>query len=62
MGIFDDLFEKYTKGYQLTQVRTTNMGSLFELTYTINLKSEQEEKQFIDDIRCRNGNLKSSAG
>ena len=62
MGIFDDLFEKYTKGYQLTQVRTTNMGSLFELTYTINLKSEQEEKQFIDDIRCRNGNLKIVCG
>ena len=62
MGIFDDLFEKYTKGYQLTQVRTTNMGSLFELTYTINLKSEQEEKQFIDVIRCRNGNLKIVCG
>lgn len=62
MGIFDDLFEKYTKGYQLRQVRTTNMGSLFELTYTINLKSEQEEKQFIDDIRCRNGNLKIVCG
>lgn len=62
MGIFDNLFEKYTKGYQLTQVRTTNMGSLFELTYTINLKSEQEEKQFIDDIRCRNGNLKIVCG
>ena len=50
------------RGYQLTQVRTTNMGSLFELTYTINLKSEQEEKQFIDDIRCRNGNLKIVCG
>lgn len=62
MGIFDDLFARYTKDYQLTQVRTTNMGSLFELTYTINLKSGQEEKQFIDDIRCRNGNLKIVCG
>ena len=62
MGIFDDLFEKYTKEYHLRQVRTTNMGSLFELTYTINLKSQQEEKKFIDDIRCRNGNLKIVCG
>lgn len=62
MGIFDDLFEKYTKEYRLTQVKTTNMGSLFELTYSINLKSGQEEKKFIDDIRCRNGNLKIVCG
>lgn len=62
MGIFDDLFEKYTKEYHLTQVKTTNMGSLFELTYSINLKSGQEEKKFIDDIRCRNGNLKIVCG
>lgn len=62
MGIFDDLFEKYTKEHRLTQVKTTNMGSLFELTYSINLKSGQEEKKFIDDIRCRNGNLKIVCG
>lgn len=62
MGIFDDLFEKYTKEYHLLQVRTTNMGSLFELTYAIEMKAEKEEKQFIDEIRCRNGNLKIICG
>lgn len=62
MGIFDDLFEKYTKDYHLLQVRTTNMGSLFELTYAIEMKAEKEEKQFIDEIRCRNGNLKIICG
>ncbi|MGN0659446.1 MAG: DUF4956 domain-containing protein [Emergencia sp.] len=61
-GIFDDIFENYTTSHQLTQVKTTNMGSLFELTYEICLKSEGTEKQFIDDIRCRNGNLKISCG
>ena len=56
-GIFDDLFEKYTKRAVLMKVRTTNMGSLYELCYRIELKQEEEEKAMLDDIRCRNGNL-----
>lgn len=56
-GIFDDLFEKYTKSAVLLKVRTTNMGSLYELCYRIELKREEEEKAMLDDIRCRNGNL-----
>ena len=56
-GIFDDLFEKYTKSAELMKVRTTNMGSLYELCYRIELKKEEEEKEMLDDIRCRNGNL-----
>ena len=56
-GIFDDLFEKYTKSAELMKVRTTNMGSLYELCYRIELKKEEEEKAMLDDIRCRNGNL-----
>lgn len=56
-GIFDDLFEKYTKRAMLMKVRTTNMGSLYELCYRIELKKEEEEKAMLDDIRCRNGNL-----
>jgi len=55
-NVFDDLFLKYTNSYNLIKSKTTNMGSLFELTYVINLK-EIKEKEFIDDIRCRNGNL-----
>lgn len=55
--IFDDLFQRYTTGCELLSVKTTNMGSLFKLTYDVNLKNISEEKAFIDDIRCRNGNL-----
>lgn len=56
-GIFDDLFEKYTRRAELMRVKTVNMGSLYELCYQIDLKSEHVEKAMIDDIRCRNGNL-----
>ena len=55
--VFDDLFEKYVKSSQLTKVKTTNLGSMFELQYSVVLKNTAEEKSFIDDIRCRNGNL-----
>lgn len=56
-GVFDDLFKKYTNECELVSVKTTNMGSLFKLNYDVNLKNVEEEKQFIDDLRCRNGNL-----
>lgn len=56
-GIFDDLFQKYTNGGELVKVRTVNMGSLYELQYHIDLKDEKSEKEFLDQIRCRNGNL-----
>ena len=56
-GLFDAIFEKYTSRHELVRVKTTNMGTLYELTYTLNLKTPEVSKQFIDDIRCRNGNL-----
>ncbi|MBQ7895993.1 MAG: DUF4956 domain-containing protein [Oscillospiraceae bacterium] len=56
-GLFEDVFEKYTKHYELVKVKTTNMGTLFELSYDIQLKESVSGKQFIDDLRCRNGNL-----
>lgn len=56
-GVFDDLFETYTTGTSLERVKTTNMGTLYELTYIVYLKAGINEKQFLDDIRCRNGNL-----
>lgn len=55
--VFDDLFEKYTEKHETVSVRTTNMGSLFRLTYNVVLKNADDEKKFIDEIRCRNGNL-----
>lgn len=56
-NVFDDLFEKYTKSNSLEKVKTTNMGSLFELTYNIVTRKNTSEKEFIDELRCRNGNL-----
>ncbi len=61
-GIFDDLFQEYTTSCKLKNVKTTNMGSLFELTYIVNVKDETKEKDFIDALRCRNGNLNISLG
>lgn len=55
--IFDELFEKFTKEHKLMRVKTTNMGSLYELEYYVTLKDEKKEKEFLDEIRCRNGNL-----
>lgn len=55
--VFDELFEKYTDKCELIQVKTTNMGSMFKLSYNIELKSLDTEKEFIDKLRCRNGNL-----
>lgn len=56
-GAFDDIFAAYTKEYALTQVKTTNMGSMFRLTYEVTLVDAAKEKEMIDQIRVRNGNL-----
>lgn len=55
--LFDDLFEEYTTSNKLVKVRTTNLGSLYQLFYEITLKDEKKEKELIDKVRCRNGNL-----
>ncbi len=59
-GIFDELLQAYTSEYELIQVKTTNMGSLFKLTYNLTLKNVENEKELIDKLRCRNGNLEIS--
>jgi hypothetical protein len=56
-GLFDEVFAKYTQSVELVRVRTTNMGSLYELTYSVRLKSPSVPKEFMDELRCRNGNL-----
>ena len=56
-GIFDEIFAKYTKSAVLVKTKTTAMGSLYELTYEVVLKNKGEQKEMIDDIRVRNGNL-----
>lgn len=55
--IFDDIFDKYLDKYYIEKVKTTNLGSLYEITYSIILKKDVKEKEMIDDIRSRNGNL-----
>lgn len=55
--LFDDLFSEYTSSCEVVSVKTANMGSLFKLTYHICLKDTSKEKEFIDALRCRNGNL-----
>ena len=59
-GVFDPVLESYTTQYSLTQVKTTNMGSLFKLAYDLTLKASAQEKGLIDALRLRNGNLEIS--
>ncbi len=56
-GIFDDIFAEFTISHDLVRVKSTNMGSMFKLTYNIMLRDISREKEMIDKIRCRNGNL-----
>lgn len=55
--IFNDVMNDFTKEYQLMNVKTINLGSLFRLTYHLELNDTYEEKEFIDQLRVRNGNL-----
>ena len=56
-GIFDDIFSEFTISHDLVRVKSTNMGSMFKLTYNVMLRDVTREKEMIDKIRCRNGNL-----
>ena len=56
-GVFDEIFDKYTSERKLISVKTSDMGSLFRLKYTFRLKNGLSEKDFIDKLRVRNGNL-----
>lgn len=56
-GVFDDLLKEYTSKASLERIKTTNMGTLYELTYLVYLKNGINEKKFMDEIRTRNGNL-----
>ncbi len=56
-GVFDVILAEYTSDYELVKVKTTNMGSLFRLTYNVTVKDSAKEKELIDKLRIRNGNL-----
>ena len=61
-GLFDDLFETYTRSARLERVKTSNMGTLYELDYRVVLRDAQAPKEFLDQLRCRNGNLNIVCG
>lgn len=60
--LFDDVLTKYTSSWKMERVRTKEFGALFELTYRVNVKEEASRKRFIDELRCKNGNLNISLG
>ena len=56
-NVFDKVFEVYKDAYELVRVKTLNMGSMFRLTYNLTMKKDANEKEMLDMLRCRNGNL-----
>lgn len=56
-AIFDDIFEKYTERYEVVQMKTVNLGSMFKVYYDIVIKDLKKEKDMVDELRERNGNL-----
>ena len=56
-GVFESILKEYTRSCELIRVKTTNMGSMFRLTYDLTLRDADKEKEMIDRLRCRNGNL-----
>ena len=61
-GLFDDLFQTYTSSAELERVKTTNMGTLYELSYKVVLRDPHKTKAFLDELRMRNGNLNIVCG
>ncbi len=61
-GAFDGVLGRFTERFELTEVRTTNMGSLYQIQYRVRMKRRGEEKQMIDELRCLNGNLRITLG
>nr|MBR4280700.1 DUF4956 domain-containing protein [Clostridia bacterium] len=57
---FDEVFARFVKSHRLVQAKTTNMGSLYKLHYRVEMKDAKQSQAFIDDLRCRNGNLEIS--
>ena len=56
-GVFDDVLNEYTTTWRLRKIRTTDFGTVFEMNYLIKLKNGVNRKEFLDKLRCKNGNL-----
>lgn len=59
-GAFEELIEKYSVSHKLVKVSTLDLGSIYELDYKLIMKEDTQSKKFIDELRCRNGNLSVS--
>lgn len=57
MGLFDDILDQYTDSWKMKRVKTSDFGTLFDVVYNVHMKSSADQKKFIDELRCRNGNL-----
>jgi len=53
----EDVLNQYTVSHDLVKVKTTDLGSLYELVYQVTTRDDRKEKDFLDELRCRNGNL-----
>ena len=59
-GVFDDILAKFTISHELVRITTLDLGSVYELDYKLVMNKECRTKEFIDELRCRNGNLSVS--
>jgi len=59
-NVFDEVLKKYTDNYEMVRVKTLNMGSMFRISYNLTMKKDACEKEMLDELRCRNGNLEIS--
>ena len=58
VGVFDDVLKKYTNSFKLARVKSVDFGSLFELSFSVNLKDDKDIRKMLDELRAMNGNLK----
>lgn len=56
-GVFDEILNDFTQSYTLSRVKTLDLGSLYQLVYTVTMRKQADQKKFLDSLRCRNGNL-----
>ncbi len=59
-GVFDQVLDKYCVSYALEKVSSIDLGTLFELVYSVEVKNDISEKEMLDELRCKNGNLNIS--
>lgn len=59
-GLFDEILDRHVHSWKIETVKTKDFGALFELTYRLNVNEELKQKDLIDELRCKNGNLSIS--